>query len=380
MRPRSRHPAGWLPLVRQGAVALAALVTAACGPTHGPAFVRSMREADDAAEHGDLREAATRFERAGDVALLRADRDQARHAAARLWARAGELGRAMARLDALADEAPPGPEAGSAFYDRAALRLAHGDVDGGWRDMEAMVRRFPGDGDARPALHHWLAHLDETDGPAAALAWLRTVEPALDATDRGEEVAYEVAVRLERLGNAVEARAAFVAVAQRWPYPGGSLWDDALFHASLLDEAAGRFLEAAADLDQLLDRRERALIIGSSERSRYAEAELRLGELYRDRLGDHAKARRAFHALYANFKDSVLRDRGLFEEAQLSVRDGDPQAACAALATLVRELPGSRYAPCAVRLCPTATVTSDAGAAPACHEYLLDRGRDPGSR
>ena len=39
-----------------------------------------------------------------------------------------------------------------------------------------------------------------------------------------------------------------MAMAARWPYPDGSLWDDALFHARLIDEATGH----PADLvDQL---------------------------------------------------------------------------------------------------------------------------------
>jgi tetratricopeptide (TPR) repeat protein len=346
----------------------------ACGASHG-AFPRVMNEADDAAEHGDLREASRRFDRAASVALFPRDRDEARHAAARALARAGDVEGALARLDVLANEAPAGPEAGSAFYDATTLRLSTGDEQSGWRDMEAMLRRFPNDGDGRPALHRWLTHMDETAGPAATLAWLRHVQPALDVTDRAEEVAYAIAVRLRDTRELVGARTAFLAVATRWPYPRGALWDDALYQASVIDEATGHPREAADDLSEMLRHREHALMVGSAERARYADAELHLGELYRDRLGDHAAARRAFHTLFTAFPDSTIRDRGLFEEAELLRADGDVRSACAQLDALVAAIPDSRYAPCAVSRCPELRSKPGPGAPRTCHAYI-DRPRE----
>jgi len=339
-----------------------------------------MNEADDAAEHGDLREAARRFDMAASVALLPHDRDEARHAAARLLGRAGDVHGALTRLDALANEAQPGAEAGSAFYDAASLRLSSGDDDTGWRAVEAMLHRFPNDGDGRPALHRWLAHLDDTAGASASLAWLRRIQPELDGTDRAEEVAYEIAVRLSETQDLVAARTAFLAVAARWPYPQGALWDDALYHASAIDEAIGHPREAAADLTEMLERRERAIIVGSSERARYADAELHLGELYRDRLGDHEAARRAFHALFTAFPESPIRDRGLFEEAELLRADGDLTSACARLATLVETVPDSRYAPCAVSRCPSLHLKPGPGAPRTCHGYIERTGAEGGGR
>ena len=326
-----------------------------------------MRDADNASERGNPREAARRFDDAAGVARLARDRDAARHAAARMLARAGETDEAIGRLDAIAAESPPGPEAASAFYDAASLRLLHGDAARGWTAMEAMIHRFPGDGDARPALHRWLAHMDDEGGPARTLEWLRANQPELDRTERAEETAYEVALRLERLRDP-HARAAFLAVAERWPYPGGALWDDALFHASAVAEADGLPLEAAHDLARMLAARERAIVVGSAERGRYAPAQLHLGELYR-RLGDHAKARATFHALFTEFPESNLRDRGLFEEALLLQEDGDVAAACERLGQLVREIPGSRYVPCALERCPTLHARP-AGAPATCHGYL----------
>ena len=344
----------------------------ACSSPHGAAFPAAMKEADLATERGDLAEAARRFDAAALVAKLPRDRDDARHAAARALSRAGEVDVALARLDGIAHETPPGVEAASAWYDATVLRLARGETDAGWRDLEEMIHRFPDDGATRPALLRWLDHEDETVGPAATLAWLRRTAPELERTDRAEEIAYETALRLEVTHDAT-ARDAFLAVATRWPYPTGALWDDALWHASEIALAAGDARAAATDLTRMLAARERAILVGSAERSRYAASELRLAELYRDRLADHAAARAAFHALYADFPESSLRDRGLFEEAKLLALDGDGAAACARLETLIEEFPMSRYAPCAVAACPTVHAKPGKDAPSTCHAYVLSQ-------
>jgi TolA-binding protein len=324
-----------------------------CAAHHSAAFVKAMGVADDLAMQGKYRDAALGFAAAAAVTTRVVDRDEARHAAGRMLARAGDVHGALTLLDALANEAPPGPEAGSAAYDAASLRIASDDAEAGWSGLNAMLHRFPGDGDARPALHRLLQHTDETAGPAATLAYLRQLQAALRAPDRDEELAYEIALRLDATGDAQGARDAFLGVATRWPYPDGALWDDALYHASLLDERAGRPKEAIADLERMLERREHASLVGSAERSRYADAQLHVGELYRDKLGDHPRAEAAFHRLYTDFPESPVHDRGLFEEALLLEAGGDTKTACARLETLVKEVPDSRYAPCAPHTCPT---------------------------
>jgi TolA-binding protein len=341
-----------------------------CSSSHAVAFTRAMSQADLAAEKGDLSLAAQRFELAAQSASSPRDRDEARHAAARMRARAGDIDGAIRALDVLARAAPPGPEAASALYDLALLRLDHGDEATGWRDVEAVILRFPDDGAARPALHRWLQHQDDELGAAASLAWLRRVRAQLDRTDRAEEIAYETALRLERTGDAGGARAAFLATAARWPYPGGALWDDALFHASALAERAGQPAEAIHDLKRMLSQREKATLVGSAERARYAEAELHLGELYRDKLLDRKSAREAFHSLYADFDESPLRARGLFEEAEILRADGDGATACDRYETLVRSFPDSRYAACAAASCPSMRAKPGVRAATPCRAYV----------
>ena len=346
------------------------LILGACGSMHGVEFQLAMRTADQATEQGDLREAARRFEKAAGLALLARDRDEAKHAAARSWARAGASDAALHALDALAAQSPPGLESASALFEAALLRLDmdHADAEA-WRSVESVILRFPSDGTARPALQRWLGHLEEAGGPTLALAWLERVRPVLDRTDRAEEIAFETA-RYAEASHAPNARSLYLAVAARWPYPGGALWDLALWRASELALSQGKPADAASDLEQLLAKRERASFVGSAERAHYADAQLKVGEIYRDRLQAPERALGAFHALYRDFPDSPLRERGLFEEALLRRQLGQGARGCADFATLLHEFPDSRYAPCALRECPDLPERPGKNAPTACHAYL----------
>jgi hypothetical protein len=92
--------------------------------------------------------------------------------------------------------------------------------------------------------------------------------------------------------------------------------------------------------------------------------------LYRDVLGDHASARREFHALYADHLTSILRDDALWEEAKLALADGDSREACTLTAALTKDFPASRYAPCSKALCPSASLAPGSR----CHEYITRGG------
>jgi len=211
------------------------------------------------------------------------------------------------------------------------------------------------------------------------LKWLRDAEARLGATELDETVRYLVAGRLEAAGDLPAARDAYVAYAERHPYPEGALFDDALWHASLLEEKMGRTEPAILHLRRMLAVREESTMVGSYERPRFSPAQFRIAVLFRDKLNDSASARREFHKVYDSHKTSILRDDALWEEAKLAHADGDRAAACSLLATLAKDFRASRYIACAPSLCPT--IESAAGPLPGrptiepskaeCHAYLL---------
>jgi hypothetical protein len=120
-----------------------------------------------------------------------------------------------------------------------------------------------------------------------------------------------------------------------------------------------------------LAKRELSTMAGSYERPRFSPAQFRIAVLYRDVLGDHAAARREFHRLYVDHPTSILRDDALWEEAKLASSDGNVEDACALTTALARDFPGSRYAPCARSLCPTAALAPGR-----CHAYLVRSGSE----
>src|SRR5439155_27036471 len=121
-----------------------------------------------------------------------------------------------------------------------------------------------------------------------------------------------------------------------------------------IDEARGRYGEAITHLHDLVATREKSDTIGSYERPRYSEAQMKIGEIYRDTLHDDATARREFHRLYAEFTTSIRRDDALWAEARIAKKQRGDDGSCDAARRLVREFPGSRFAACAPLVCSSA--------------------------
>jgi tetratricopeptide (TPR) repeat protein len=338
-------------------------------PDRGDGYLRAFAEGERAQSAGRFADAANRYEVAAKAAKVARDRDYARHAAGLMLERAGDRAAARADLDALAASGHS-DEAALAAYEAARMSIEHGDGAAGWRDLEAMLLRFPDDGVARSALHRLVAHEDETQGDARGLELLKRLQPKLDGTERGEEIAYGIALRLDRLGRTLEARDAFAAVAARWAYPHGTLFDDALFRASLLDERLGRYEEAIADLRKMLVVRESSWFSGSYERPRFDVGQMRIADLYETRMHDDARAAVELHKLYTDFKTSLLRDRALWREAAIWARGGERARSCARLATLVHDFPDSRYVPCATVQCPDIPRPGSSKAPDTCRPYL----------
>jgi tetratricopeptide (TPR) repeat protein len=356
------------------AAALLIVPLLACAPAHVPAYDRAFAEGARAESAGRFAEAAAAYDRAAAAAQRARDRDEARWDAAELLVRAESFAEAVKRFDAIAADASSEHQA-EAAYRAALMRIEHGDADRGWREVEQVVRRFPEHGIAHAAVHRLVLHADE-QGPRAALDELRALERDVAGTTLIELVVWLSAVHLEEQGDDAAARDEYLRIAERWPYPYGAFWDGALWRASLLDEKLGRYADAVEDLRRMLIERETTTFVGTYERAHYVPAMLRMAELYKDRLHDHAKARDTYHRLYATFDHSNTRDDALWLEAQLWREDGDASAACDRLTTLVHDFPDSRYVPCAVAQCNVARPPKS-GAPKECRGYITREGWSP---
>jgi tetratricopeptide (TPR) repeat protein len=338
------------------------------GPNRGDTYERSLAAARRAHHAGQFAAAADQFDAAAKSAKLPRDAVYARYEAALARARAGDVARASKELHIIADTQPP-----NAYSAEAALRVADfaakSDPAAGYAELEAVLTRFPESGSARTALLRIL-RADDEGGPAKTLAHLEQLAPKVAGKALEEDVAYERAKRLVALDRLEAARDAYLAIADRWPYPQGNYFDDSLFHASEIEEKLGRPREAIAHLERLLSFRESSMTIGTYERPRYVPAMQRIVKIYEEKLNDRAKARETLHRLYTDFKTSVARDDALWHEAELWQKDGDKDTACSRLSTLTSDFPDSRYVPCAMGRCPSIKRPSKSKAPQTCHEYL----------
>ncbi|AKV03055.1 hypothetical protein AKJ09_09718 [Labilithrix luteola] len=367
---------------RASALLLAALVGGACAPNRGEAYEKSLAEARRAIHAGHFDQAATHFDEASKSARIPRDAVYTRYEAALAWARSGNVGRARSELHAIAQARPASEYSAQAAYKAAELTLGV-DEEAGYRELEQVIIDYPQSGVARVALGRILRHDEETGGEAAALARLerlapRIVEPDKDPKNVGitEAIVYERAKRLADQGKTVEARDAMLDVANRWPYPFGAYFDDALFRASELESKLGHPQKAIEHLERLLSHRESSSMLGTYERPRYSPAMFRIADIYENDLHDRGKTRETLHRFYKEFTTSPRRAEALWREADLWRKDGNTEVACDRLATLTKEFPDSRYVPCAPLDCPNLKRPEKSKAPKECHAYIT---REPGS-
>ena len=333
--------------MKRAALLLGALLCA-CAPTRPAAYLHARDAAESAYAAGHFDDAARRWLEAAQGADTARDRSEARYRAATSYERAGQPGRARELYTVLArgkNERAP-----RATFALADLQLSGGDEAGGNAALEAAIRKYPSSGVANLALRRYFAALAARGGDQAVLDYIRQVEPELSKTDLAEQLLYERGRRLEALGSTAAARDAYLDLANRFPYPHGAYWDDALFRGADCETQLGAPERAIALLERMLAAREASHLSGSYERPRFADAAYHVAELYRDARRDPEAARRAFHAVFVDYPTSTLRDDALWQEALLARHISDT-AACAPLALLVQQLADSRYAPCAHEIC-----------------------------
>ena len=341
------------------------LLVTSCGSPPPAAYVVENEQAQAAKVKGEHAVAAQHYERAATLASKPRDAEEARYRAADSYARAGDTARAEALYQKLAAQGPDAERSARADFALAALFCKTGREPEGQQRLALAIRRSPDSGLAREALTEHVAYLRQQGGSAAVLAYLTTESAQLSATELGESLAYQRARELDLAGRSVEARDAYLACAARFPYPVGAYWDDALFRAAEKELALGAPEKALEHLRRMLAEQESAIITGSYQRGRYAEAQLKIAEVYRDVLHDPARARRELRKVWDNHPTSRLVDDALFQEALLARSEGDDAGTCTPLSIIVKKLPESRYAACAHLLCASLAARPDA-----CHEYI----------
>lgn len=363
---RSRAPlVPWRAPPHLGWLLLLGPLTIGCARREPAAYATAEAAASRAYVHGRYEEAAAHWLAAAAAARHARDADEARYRAAKSLERADRDDDAAKLLDDLA--ATEGSDrAARAAFDRAELELDAGHEAEGIALRDHALRTFPSSGLATRALQRQLAWHRDRQGVAGALAYLTRLAGKLGETELAEALAYERANLLTETDDDAAALAAYLECAERFPYPYGVYWDDALYRAAELERALGRPRAAIAHLERMLASREpRPQLTGSLERPRFGAARFLIAVTLRDDLGDTERARREFLRLVREHATSRLRDDALWAAAELAWRAGNQRAACADARRLARDFPASRYVGCLGRLCPAA-----ADEAARCPAYL----------
>ncbi len=126
-------------------------------------------------------------------------------------------------------------------------------------------------------------------------------------------------------------------------YRDGGMYDDALWHGARLARSLGEPRGAVTRLKRLLATREVSLGVGSYFSEWLDNAQLELGRVLRDDLGERRRAIAAFERLPRDYPASILQDDALFEAAVTWAQLRDSRHACRELDRLADKWPDSKY-------------------------------------
>lgn len=233
------------------------------------------------------------------------------------------------------------PSAAQALYRRGRLLLELGQEDAGAEQLWAVIAEYPEQPFAADAVERLLQR-GRDRRPLELARVFRELADRLGDTAVGDNLHAAVAVLAEEeLGDPRLALAYWDRVRERYPERGYA--DDAYWRGARIARELGDAAGAARRLRAFLATREVAWGSGSYLSVHHDDAQLELGRVLRDDLGDTAGAIEAFTILPEHYPDSILHDDALYERAVTWAAAGDRARACADLARLAQGFPDSKF-------------------------------------
>lgn len=339
--------------MRALAVALWAVACSAPGPI--PELTDAERREKAGDHEGALRayrEAQESCQRVDDLRRRRAACSEAHLGRAELLVdldRREEAARAFeATAAALGADDPA--TAARATLRAGQLRLDLGQDEQAYRLLWRVVTDWPDEAFAGDAL---IVLLRDGRGRDAAQLYdvLAQLHARIGASQLGDNLLYAMADLAEReRDDAALARSHLDRIPVDHPKSG--LRDDAWWNAARLSRALGDPAGAAERLRALLATREVAWGAGSYFSVWLDDAQLELGRVLRDELGDLPAAMAAFKQLPKHYPASILKDDALHELAITQDKAGDHAGACETLKKLAKQSPDSKYLARGDVVCP----------------------------
>ena len=237
-----------------------------------------------------------------------------------------------------------------AVYRAAELLLKAGKTTEAWTALWRVVTDWPDEGSAQDALRTLL--VDGRGRDARALGeQIAQLISTLATTEVADNLIWSLAdITEHELANAEGARALY----DRIPldYPKSGLRDDARWHGARISRAMKDPQGAVTRLRGLLATREVAFGAGSYFSIWLDDAQLELGRVLRDDVGDLPGAMAAFRKLPKDYPASILKDDALYDLAITQDKANDHAGACESLKKLVKLAPDSKYVKRGDVVCP----------------------------
>ncbi|MGE0404375.1 MAG: tetratricopeptide repeat protein [Kofleriaceae bacterium] len=249
---------------------------------------------------------------------------------------------AIATYLAIPSKAPDDTATASIATLRAGeMLLRAGRTIDAWTALWKCVTDWPDEASAGDALRAIVEDGRRRDARALA-DQIGTLLTSLAETQVADNLLWALADLTEHeLGNAEAARAFY----DRIPvdYPKSGMRDDARWHGARISRAIGDPQGAVTRLRGLLATREVAFGAGSYFSIWLDDAQLELGKVLRDDLGDFKGASAAFERLPKDYPASILKDDALWELAVTHAKARDVGKACETVRKLATQSPDSKY-------------------------------------
>jgi tetratricopeptide (TPR) repeat protein len=227
-----------------------------------------------------------------------------------------------------------------ATFRAGELLLRAGKSTEAWTALWKCVTDWPDEASAGDALRALVEDGRRRDARALSEE-LGKVLTSLAETQVADNLLWSLADLAEHeLANPTAARAFYDRIPVDTPTSG--MRDDARWHGARLSKAIGDPQGAVKRLRGLLATREVAFGAGSYFSIWLDDAQLELGKVLRDDLGDTTGAIGAFERLPKDYPASILRDDALWELAVTHARAKDGKA-CETIARLAKQSPESKY-------------------------------------
>jgi tetratricopeptide (TPR) repeat protein len=240
--------------------------------------------------------------------------------------------------------------AATAIYRAGQLDMHAARTKEAWTLLWKVVTAYPDEPLAADALKTLLDD-GRSRAPKELAAQLGSLLNALAETRIADNLVWSLAdLYAHELGDPATARGYYDRIPIDFPQSG--LRDDARWYAAKLSEDLGDPRGAVTRLRGLLATREVAFGVGSYFSVWLDDAQLELGKVLRDSLGDLPGAAAAFRQLPKDYPASILRDDALYELGVTLGKAGDQAGRCRAIAAMVKLEPDSKYVARAQELGP----------------------------